>query len=282
MPLLGVSPNPEWDAIPDVARPRQLRSARHKMMHRSAQSAAEPRPFTAKPSTTDSDTFEQRQARADRIAEELLQGEQASRRRKGERKQRQAGTAMAPQDPIPFHRAGRGQSWPLASVVLGGAGLGSWARARRVAAAEALKSGTSAPLLCDQEVVCNWPIASTVLGGAGLGPWARARRAAVHWHGGRAVVQVFLHTDRSKEAKFLPLGARISDVKHLMLTSYCREICLGSSKPHSDTPVGVERLWKQCWLRAECQELCENSTLQASNVGEGMTINLMVMLAHAP
>jgi len=87
------------------------------------------------------------------------------------------------------------------------------------------------------------------------------------------VVQVCLSTGR--DATFfrrLPWEMPISEVKRLLIEALCSK----PNRPPIDVAVGVERLWPESWLSCNGRRLRESSTLKASNVREGETIDLHV------
>lgn len=142
----------------------------------------------------------------------------------------------------------------------------------------------------------RWPVASSVvllggagLGGAGLRAQTRALRVAAHCGSAKAahcgsakaevcpgVVQVFLRADQGIHAQVLPRMMLISGVKRLMLAFRGESVRANAGESHADIEVAVGRMWNCCYLVCQSQVLREESTLKASNVGDGMTIHLMV------
>ena len=103
------------------------------------------------------------------------------------------------------------------------------------------------------------------------------------------MVQVILDTGhQGHTAQTFTHNTTISEVKHFALTFVCKSLSSGSGKPRADVLIDVEmgRLWSDCYLVYGSRTLCEQSTLQASQVTDGSCIKLMVcnrtFLEHAP
>ena len=113
------------------------------------------------------------------------------------------------------------------------------------------------------------------------GKKVRGRRAWAHCCSAKAAVspeevQVILRTDLGTRAKVLPRDTLIAHAKRLILTFHCERVCANAGKPRADSEEGVARMWNGSYLVCHNRVLSEAATLAASNVGEGMTIHLMV------